>query len=441
MPLPEYLAKAVPNPASQRAPWHKNTAPTYAGIFLWVVFYMKLAENTLDRASLGVCLLAVVIAGFLSYKLYYYVPGMLGMKTGYPLYVVGSSTFGTAGGYLMPGLLMGLLQIGWFSVGTYVATNFILSGLGSTEGAGTATFTAIAVVWGYLMAYIGIKGIQYVSRVALFLNFIPAVMLIIVLANTWEGVGHYTPAKSDPWAAVSVLIAAIIGFFATAGAAGADFGMNSRDAGDVSKGGWVGIALAVVFAAGIPLISVAGAHGLDPTLTSFSYDAVIAKQGGFLAPAMFFLFTLASIPAATVCAFIAGNSFSTMLPGVPRMGSTMAGCTVAIVLAVTGKAADLIGFFSIVGASFGPICGAMAADYLLSGGRWAGPREGVNPAGYIAWALGFIVGILPFLPLPAEVQAYTQPAVVYSFVVGFVVHYLLAKAGLQPKVVPMGGGQ
>lgn len=437
MPLPDYLAQARPNPAANRAPWFKNTAPTYAGIFLWVVFYMQLAVNTLDRAGLGLCLLALVVAGLLSYKLYYYVPAMLGMKTGYPLYVVGSSTFGTAGGYLMPGLLMGLLQIGWFSVGTYVATNFILSGMGWKDGPGTATFAAIAVVWGYTMAYIGIKGLQYVSKVSLFLNFIPAVMLIIVLANTWEGVAKYTPPKNEPWAAVSLLIAAVIGFFATAGAAGADFGMNSRDGKDVSMGGRVGIALAAIFAAGVPLISVAGAHGLDPTLSSYSYDAVIAKQGGFLAPAMFFLFTLASIPAATVCAFIAGNSFATMLPGVPRMGSTMAGCTVAIVLAITGKAADLIGFFSIVGASFGPICGAMAADYLLSGGKWSGPREGINWAGYGAWAVGFLVGILPFLPLPEEVKAYTQPAVVYSFIVGFALYWLLAKAGLQPKTVAM----
>jgi len=104
---------------------------------------------------------------------------------------------------------------------------------------------------------------------------------------------------------------------------------------------------------------------------------------------------------------------------------------------VTGVAANLISFFTIVGASFGPICGAMAADYLLSGKRWAGPRAGINFAGYGAWAAGFVVGILPFLPLSAEVKTYVQPAVLYSLVTGFVVYVLLAKAGLQPKVVEM----
>ena len=132
---------------------------------------------------------------------------------------------------------------------------------------------------------------------------------------------------------------------------------------------------------------------------------------------IFFLFAIASIPPTCFCAFIAGNSFSTMIPGVPRVASTMAGARPSVFLAVTGVAANLIGFFTIVGASFGPICGAMAADYLLSGKKWAGPREGVNMAGYIAWALGFLVGILPFV-LPAHQAANVQPAVLYSFVTG-----------------------
>jgi cytosine permease len=152
---------------------------------------------------------------------------------------------------------------------------------------------------------------------------------------------------------------------------------------------------------------------------------------------MFILFALASIPPTCFCAFIAGNSFSTMIPGVPRVASTMAGAAVGIILAVTGIAGNLISFFTIVGASFGPICGAMAADYILSGRRWAGPREGINMAGYLAWAVGFLVGILPFLPVPADIKPYLEPAALYGFIAGFVVYIALAKAGLQPKTVSM----
>src|SRR5205085_3508934 len=141
--LPDYIAKAVPNPPSNRAPWYVNTAPTYAGIFLWVAFYQSLAGGAIDRAGLGVCMLALVVAGLLSFLLYYYAPAMLGMKTGYPLYVVGSSTFGTKGGYVMPGLLMGLLQVGWFAVNTYFSTQFILNGVGSSAKPGSLPFILV----------------------------------------------------------------------------------------------------------------------------------------------------------------------------------------------------------------------------------------------------------------------------------------------------------
>jgi cytosine permease len=435
--LPDYIAKAVPNPGSNRGPWYTNTAPSYAGIFLWVVFYMEIAKGTIDHASLGLCLIALAFAGVLSYALFYRVPAMLGMQTGYPLYVVGSSTFGARGGYVMPGLLMGLLQIGWFSVGTFVSTNFILSGFGVRPVPGTLPFALVAIAWGYTMAYVGVMGIRYVARFALYLNLIPAVMILLVFLQTVGGVLEYVPAEPNAFVGFTMLVQIVLGFFATAGAAGTDFGMNNRNQHDVEMGGKVGIAVAILFAGGLPLLSVAGAQTLYG-IGGFTYDAVIRGIGGFLATAMFFLFAIASVPPACFCAFIAGNSFSTMIPGVRRISSTMAGVTVAIVLAITGTAANLIGLFTIVGASFGPICGAMAADYLLSGRKWAGPRDGINFAGYIAWVVGFVIGILPFLPVSEELKSYIQPAALYSFIAGFLVYLTLARVGMEPKTVQLG---
>jgi cytosine permease len=437
--LPDYIAKASPNSPQNRAPWYANTAPSYAGVFLWIAFYISLAQNTISHASLGLCILALAVAGLLSYALFYYAPAMLGMKTGFPLYVVGSSTFGTSGGYIMPGLLMGLLQVGWFAVGTFFATKFILSGIHSDAQPGSPLFIAIGIIWGYIMAFIGVRGIQYVAKVSLLLNAIPFLMILIVFFNTAPGMSNYVPADPNPFLAFTLLLQIVIGFFATAGAAGADFGMNNRNATDVRWGGLVGITLAILYAGGLPILSVAGARVLNPAIQSYSYDAVISSLGGVLATTMFFLFAIASIGPACFCAFIAGNSFSTMIPGVKRMSSTMAGVTVAIVLAVTGVAANLIGFFTIVGASFGPICGAMAADYLLSGREWKGPREGINWAGYGAWAIGFAIGILPNLPVSADLKTYAQPAVVYSFIAGFVIYALLAKLGLEPRTIPLEG--
>ncbi len=439
--LPDYIAKSLPNPPSRRAPWYVSSAPTYAGVFLWIGFYQSIGQDTLTRAGVGWCLFALAMAGLLCYALCYYAPAMLGMKTGLPLYVVGSSTFGARGGYVMPGLLMGVLQVGWFAVSTFLSTTFILRALGLPSGPATPAFAMVAILWGYSIAWVGVKGVRYVAKVALALNLIPLLMILIVFLKTGAGAVSYQPANPDRYAAFALMLQIVLGFFATAGAAGADLGMNSRDKRDVRLGGLVGIALAVLVAGGLPLISIAGAHVQYPGLQGYNYDVVIGAIGGFLASIMFLLYAVASVPGACFCAFIAGNSFSTMLPGVRRMLSTMIGVTVSVILAATGVAANLVTFFQVVGASFGPICGAMAADYVLSGYKWAGPREGINLAGYGAWVVGFLVGIIPFLPVPAEWKTYAQPATLYSVAAGFLFYAVLAKAGLEPRAVPLPGSR
>lgn len=431
--LPDYIGKAVPRPQTARAPWYTNTAPTYAGVFLWIGFYESIASGTLDRAGLSWSLLALVVAAALSFALYYYAPAMLGMKTGLPLYVIGSSTFGTRGGYLIPGLLMGALQVGWYGVSTDLATKFVLKGAGLPAEAGNWQYLITAVVWGYAIAWIAAKGIRYVSRVAVFANIIPFLMILVVFFMTSPGFEHYHAADPHPFLGFVLLIQIVTGFFATAGAAGADFGMENRDARDVRFGGLAGIGLAILFAGGLTLVSMAGAHSTHPNLGSYTFDSLIGVVGGPLGSAIFFLYAIASVPGACFCAFIMGNSFSTMMPNLRRTSVILAGVTLSILMAVTGLASHLVPFFQIIGASFGPVCGAILADYLLSGRKWAGPREGISVAGYGAWAIGFFVGIIPFLPVSDELKTYAQPATVYSAIAGFIAYWALAKAGFEPK--------
>jgi len=358
---------------------------------------------------------------------------MLGMQTGRPLYIVGTSTFGTKGGYLMPGLLMGFLQLGWFAVATYFATDYIMEGLGSHS---KGLFVAIALVWAYGLAWVAIKGISYMARIAQFLNWVPLFMIIIVFWANKGGIANYRPPQNDAWGGFLAMLALVIGFFASAGAAGADFGLNNRNRRDIVWGGLTGITLAILVAGALPVLSVAGHLGRLGNASDFTYAGTI-KSVGSLAPVMFFLFAAASMVPTTFCTFIAGNSFGTMLPKIPRAVSTLVGVTIGVILAITGVAQNLVGFFTIVGASFGPICGAMAADYLLAGRKWSGPRTGINWAGYVAWAIGFVVGILNSIPgVPASWVRVDRPAVLFSFIVGFVVYFVLAKAGALPELVP-----
>jgi cytosine permease len=227
----------------------------------------------------------------------------------------------------------------------------------------------------------------------------------------------------------------VIGFFATAGAAGVDFGTNSRDQKDVQMGGLVGIALAGIVSAGAAILIAAGAFGstnnyaMNPADTGFM-GSILGSPGA--GKTMGLLLAVAAFPSACFSAFIAANSFKTTLPTVNPFLSVGIGTIVSVVLAVTGWAGRAGAVFTVIGASFGPICGAMLVDYFLAGGQWAGPRKGWNLAGWISWAGGFIVGIAPLLKI-ANIPA----APLVAFIVGAALYYVLAKAGLEPPAVQM----
>jgi cytosine permease len=430
--VPVYVSKSAPVPSSARVPWYSSTFPTYFGIFLWVGFYLKIAEPTIGYAGLGTVLFGLLIAGLLCFALYYWAPAMLGMQSGHPLYVVGTSTFGTSGGYLIPGLMMGFLQIGWVAVVGAVSANFIMAGLKLTS---RTLYCALVIVWIYSLGWVAIRGIHHVARVAKFLNWVPLFMVVIVFWANHDGISSYKPTHVQPLTGFLNMLSIVIGYFATAGAAGADFGMNNRNRRDILFGGWLGIVGGALIAGGLPVLSVAGYLGRGIGPASYDYTAAIASVGT-LAPVMFFLFAIASMVPTCFSSFIASNSFSTMLPKIPRTVSTFVALTVSVILAATGIANNLVGFFSLVAASFGPICGAMAADYLLAGRRWSGPRLGINWAGYIAWLIGFLVGIPEHIPglSPALLKA-DNPSSLYSFFVGFIIYLVLSKAGLRPPVV------
>jgi cytosine permease len=235
------------------------------------------------------------------------------------------------------------------------------------------------------------------------------------------------------------MVAAIVGFFATAGAAGVDICMSGRDKKDVSMGGIVGIVIAIIVTAGISVIGVAGAQAagvIDANTTTMTAALGKKLSPGFYAVVMIGL-TIASFPGACFSSLIAANSFKTVMPKVNPFISVGIGAIVSAVLAITGAAGKLPDVFGLIGASFGPICGAMLVDYCLSSGQWSGPRAGFNPAGWIAWALGFIVGILPNSLLPESIRVAVPCAPVAAFIVGAVVYFLCAKAGMLSPVVPM----
>jgi purine-cytosine permease-like protein len=443
--LPSYITSATPNPQDKRAPWYKTTAQTYAGIFLWFVFWDSMSGNGLSAGGLGATLLGIVLGALICHFLFYLVPGQLGMGTGLPLYIIGTSTFGAVGGLLMPGFLMGALQFGWLGVNAWGSSDALSKGFGAP-----GLYVPLCIVWTVLAAFVGLKGIQYVAKVATYLPIIPLIVLLVGLVLFAGSAGDYKPmpdaaaavtgaSSGGGFKAMLVMIAAIVGFFATAGAAGVDICTSNRSKKDVSMGGIVGIVIAIIFTAGISVIAVAGAQAagvVDPSVTTMTACLQKKLSPGLFAAIMIGL-TLASFPGACFSSFIAANSFKTTMPKVNPFVSVGIGAVVSIILAVTRWASSLPSVFGLIGASFGPIVGAMVVDYYLSGGKWNGPRAGFNPAGWIAWLVGFIVGILPNDLLPVSVRVNIPCAPVAAFIVGAVVYFLCAKMGMLSQTIPI----
>ena len=515
--LPDYVASATPNPKDKRAGWLTTTAATYAGVMLWFVFWSNVPNGgglTSNPAAmlgngLGFALLALVIAAAICYFMFYLVPGMLGMKTGLPLYIVGTSTYGVKGGFIMPGFLMGALQFGWLSVNAFAAGALFTTILGQpvidlNAGTWSMTHAVLATLWAVIGAFIGLKGIKYVGMIASYMPIIPLVVILLLIAKTIGGIGSFDKDKmlappapiavvaqeiqaaSEELAAVvpeefqaevaaisevvadevadvaaalpvsekqtplgafailAIMCANVVGFFATAGAAGCDFGSGNKDAKAVQMGGLVGVFLVTVFTGGAALIMIAGSQsmpGINPQNLNPTDGAWLGTVFGnaSMTNVIMFLLCIAAFPSACFSSLIAANSFKATLPKVNPFVSCGLGTLVAVILAVSGLAGKAGAVFTVIGASFGPVCGAMVADYLLAGKKWAGPRSGFNPAGWISWVVGFIVGGLD-LVAPIFVADYT-PLIpcppVSAFIVGFVLYWICAKAGMQSKSLDM----
>jgi cytosine permease len=470
--LPDYVASAKPLPFSRRIAWYLSTAQTYAGVMLWFVFWQDMAVGSglspeagqysafaggVLSHGLPLALAGVVLAALVCCFGFYYVPALLGLQSGFPLYIVGTSTYGVRGGFFMPGFLMGLLQFGWLGVSSFFSALLLVAPFG--YGPLTAPHIVVAVVWAIAGAFVGLKGIRYVAKVASFTPVIPIVALVILAAGTFAGIGKFNPqalVQAGAGAAITVkgkllnagpaltspqviaiLLTYIVGFFATAGAAGADFGMNNRHKKDVLLGGLVGIGLTTIVAGGLALAIVAGGHGLgiikDGALLRAT-SMLPSVAGMKVAAVLMWLLALAAFPSSCFSTLIAANSFKATLPKVNPFISVGLGALGSIAIAVSGLAGAVTPVFTLIGASFGPVCGAMAADYLLAGRKWPGPREGFNPAGWVSWVLGFAVGIADFFPafkgrIPAPPVA--------ALITGFVLYLILAKAGWRTRTIAL----
>ena len=440
----------IPRPGTtvEPRPWQTGLAPVYIGTFLWVAFFDQMGRRALPAGGLGWSLLGAASGGPLAYLLLYRQSANWGHSAGKPLDVVASSTFGVRGGSLI-GLLIGVAQIVLFAVAVGYAVELTFQGLvlgglidpralrpGLVGGATLKSplFLATALFWAVATALVSMKFVRWIAYLMQFFPIFPALMLGGAMLATLIGLRSFLPSGIDPatpsiqltteeghWRAFLLSLQWVFAFSAMAGVMGADWGSGSLSRRDVRLGGWVGVAFAPAIVATLALIAVAGFQGSQGTNRATGQDRFVRStiedltparaplivapgldappftfravmNGGFdrrIGGLMLLTFGLASLAPAVYSSFVFGEQFKTLGPGISRLTWTMMGTFAAWLLIVGGWFDRTEVAFNLLGGTFAPLAGAIAADYRRHWGQWPGPRAGVNLAGLIAWAIGF----------------------------------------------------
>ncbi len=489
-----------PKPEIVRKPWQTGLGPYYIGLFLWVVFFDQLGVRALPVGGVGWSFLGALVAGPLCYLLLFRVPSLWGYSTGKPLPLLAESTFGTRGARWVPGWLVGLAEVVWFAVAVSYGTDLMLKGLLEARflDAGqfrplvvggfvlkSPLFLATSLFWSVAAALSGRWLVRLTAAIMYVYPIFPAMVFGGAMLAMMGGVRYFAPTGIDPIGLIAIpearagvwsmmlVVQMIFGFFAMAGATGADWGAATSSERDVRVGGWIAVGIAPIVIAAIALVTVAGYQGRinaarggmtadsEPAQSPFSdpmamkrmtnlrsstsematvgkapeatFRAVMADGiGGRLGCAMLMIIGVAALAPAVYSAFMLGHRFHATFPRVSRTRWTLIGMALAWPLVALGLVDRLETVFSVMGALFAPVVACMAAEYARYRGVWPGRRSGVNLPGVCGWVSGVVVGLLPFLRGPFESF---QPAAFWAFLAAYAVYWVLAKVVGEARII------
>jgi cytosine permease len=457
--LPPLVAAALESPPLDLRGWQTSLAPTLIGLFLWVVFFDQIPAETLRLGGVLWPVVGAAVAGLFGYGLLYRVPAIWGMRTGRPLAVIATSTFGARGATWVPGLVLSAVQVVWLAVSTAYSTSLSLRGLellgllspryaqplalGNVSLPG-GLYLVTSLLWCLAAALVGRYLVRVIAALMNVFPIVPAVMLALttVLAlGSLSGGASLGVEASEAWGhrflAVVLTVQMVFGFFATAGLASADWGRVARGPSDIRIGGLVGVAFASWTVATLALLSTAGAAiraGAEAGSATLRYTwAVETLIGGRVAGGMLMAFGLAALAPSCYAAYLFASRMNETFPKVSPTRWTLLAVALAWALVVGRPVERLLDVFTLVGAMVAPVVGAMAADYVRSKGVWPGGRRGVNLAGMAAWVVGTAVGLVPLAGrlLGSRPLVEFQPAAVLGYAAGFVVYLAAAALGAE----------
>jgi cytosine/uracil/thiamine/allantoin permease len=476
-----------------RRPWTWGLGHHYISLFLSVIFLDRLAPSTLDVGGLGPSIVGAGIGGLLAFGLLFYAAAMRGVEARVSLPEVLAASFGERGARWLPGLLLGLANIVWLAVVLDVAANYGARGLTALGVVGPndmADWTIAGLrikapvilvetlAWGLFAAFMATRLVRVVAAVNFTYPIFPGLALAFAFFYTLPGIGAATtvprtmpePGIDARIMALLTMVQLVCGFFATSGLMGADWGKASREARDVRLGGLIGIALASTVFATLSLSIVAntvgprsGAAAPAPTPTEEpppnTAEARLAKllgQGVRAGPApahsttadgtlgsalevglgaaagpVLMVFALGLLGPCTFAPYSAMRHLGALLPKVAPAHLGLATVLLAWPLVAFGLVDRTEVVFSLMGAVFGPLAGVITADVVRHRQDLPSPRSGWDVWAVVAWAMGLVVGLLPYIGrlTGLDLLEAAQPATVLASATAFAIRLVGGRLG------------
>ncbi|MEW4568007.1 hypothetical protein AB1L88_09085 [Tautonia sp. JC769] len=451
---PPRLQRALQNPSTVRDPWSSRVAGVLISGYLWIAFTDSIATTTLAVGGLEPAITGAALGGLLACVLLFLGPALQGLRTRQPLMVVATSAFGVRGSALVPGLLLGLIQIFWFAVAVHYAVEFNLRGLlaaglinprdlragpiGSPITQSTV-YAATAMLWAVAAALVSTRFIRWIA--ALMVVYPVFIALSYAGAMVWSlsGLPAYRDALADPAVTARLetgpafwgMVQFVFGFSAIVAGQAVNWGATLNRSGDVRKAGVVGVALAPTIIATIALLIVAGALGRDaidqaplesggssplagddlgiaddsqPLLLlpknpdAYRLGTILeTRLGGILGGIALIVLGLGSLASAVYAAYAYSNRLETIRKRPRRWAWGVVGAVVAYPLMVTGLAANVPLVIDLTAGLVAPMLGVLTADWLKHRPALPGPAPGIRLDGLLGWGLGATIGVLPVL--------------------------------------------
>jgi hypothetical protein len=440
---------AVPSPGAPSPPlrpWNLGIGPRMAAAFLLIVYFDRLAGQTLVVAGLVPSLLGVMIGAVVAYALLFAPAARLGARSRRGLFDLADGAFGAMGTRRVVAPVVALAHATWFAVALYAGVDLSLRALvsvglidsdalsplvflGGRSWPG-GVFQVAVVAWIVPAAILGPMLVHLVAAVLLLYPIFSIGAMVAALAWLSGDLGAFDGPASGAAEGFGRALGQgarhVIGFAAVAGLAAADWGAASRSERDVTIGGRVGVLITPIAVAALALITVAAALGRPNLMIEPTYsDVLIHRIGGVLGGVLALVHSTALLGP---CCFAPTGALAAMRrgwPGAPRRVPTLLLFAASWPLVASGLAGRLELIVPMVGAVVAPVLGVIVAV----AGRPS--RPGIDPRAMLALSLGLAAG--------AALLFYGgRPGPWPGPVAGFVVSWLVARLG-ERNLIPRAG--